>query len=75
MRDKQQIKHVKQRLMYLHTYEKGLGKGKICETSKPIREKIWIRVFGQAPDMHAWDLFKTLAQKRTKQKTKHELKP
>ena len=40
MRDKQQIKHVKQRLMYLHTYEKGLGRGKICETSKPIKVEI-----------------------------------
>jgi len=35
--------------MYLHTYEKGLDRGKICEISKPIKEKIQIRVFGQAP--------------------------
>ena len=75
MRDKQQIKHVKQRLMYLHTYEKGLGKGKICETSKPIKEEIRIRVFGQAPayaefklrtyahDIRAWGLLKTPTHK------------
>ena len=40
MRDKQQIKHVKQRLMYLHTYEKGSDMGKICEASTPIKAKI-----------------------------------
>ena len=87
MRDKQQIKYVKQRFMYLHTYEKGLDRGKICEASTPIKAKIWIRVFGQAPtyrefklrthahDMRACGLFKTLTQKWTKQKTEHELKP
>ena len=68
MRDKQQIKHVKQRLMYLHTFEKGLGGDKICETSRPIKVEIRISVSGQAPaytakglrthahDMHAWGL-------------------
>ena len=35
MRDKQQIKHVKQGLRYMYTYEKGLNKGKICEKNKP----------------------------------------
>ena len=40
MRDKQQIKYVKQRFMYLHTYEKGLDRGKICEASTPIKAEI-----------------------------------
>ena len=35
MRDEQQIKHVKQRIRYMCTYEKGLNRGKTYETNKP----------------------------------------
>ena len=31
----QQIKHVNQRLKYVYTYEKGLNRGKTCESNKP----------------------------------------
>ena len=34
--------------MYLNTFEKGLDRGKICETSEPIKAKIQIMIFGQA---------------------------
>ena len=40
MRDKQQIKHVKQRLRYVYTYENGSNRDKICETNKPNKTKI-----------------------------------
>ena len=49
MRDKQKIKHMKQRLRYVYTYEKGLNRGKLCEASKPKKVEIWIKVYGQIP--------------------------
>ena len=49
MRDKQQTKHVKQRLRYVYTQEKGLNRGKIYETNKPNKIEIRIRVSRQMP--------------------------